>query len=291
MPQPQDDPSGAEAWPEDVQDTQPEHYDGDAGDRIADVLHGCVRGCTRARRHLDTCEDNDACSGCEPRRANHGLLCGPCHNRLAEWLRVAPMQHDLLVVMAAPTLEQILSDEPRGSLDGPPAPLSVHALAAAWDITDMLSGLVDFVCEVHGLTGPPRLRTGDSLVNPRKVSWSESLGEYFWTDPPPRYATARAAKWLTAQMERLEMLETIGDDWDALGLVMSLGHAVAPWRETSARLDGIPCPECHHMSLELFGGTVNVTCTNRKCKTEIAPRRYAIWARMYTEERAERTTA
>lgn len=44
----------------------------------------CASGCI-TYRHLADCTD-DHCSGCEPRWATDGLLCGRCHNRLATLL-------------------------------------------------------------------------------------------------------------------------------------------------------------------------------------------------------------
>ena len=109
----------------------------------------------------------------------------------------------------------------------------------------------------------------------------------------PREDTiASCTSWLVANIERLEWREDISDrvfapadpkrPAQALGDIMSRAHSLAPWRESVARLRGIPCPECHAVALVRFGGDQDVTCL--RCQATMPPQRYGIWTRILADE-------
>lgn len=221
----------------------------------------CARGCKVARRHAADCDGHDArgrdCRGCEPRRAEYGLLCYGCHKRLADMLKTAPGQVALLQTetvkvgsLAHPLKDD--ADSVPGPGDGPDAPYNLAAHDTIVLIGDILLAWVEMLCEDYRLRGPQvfDVQTGST--------------------------------WLLAQLERLEYCDGIGDLWTELAEAMSQAHALAPWREEMQRIRGIPCPSCHRCNLALFGGDEDVTCL--ACGVMVPPARYAIWTRMLADD-------
>lgn len=252
-------------------------------------MSDCARGCRIARKHETDCP-GDACKGCEPREAKHGLLCEGCHLRLVDWLTNAPGQWLLLATTACPSMAQNLkgdADAVRSAQDGAPSPLNIAAASTMTDLTDILSGWVEMVADQHDLHGPVSMMTRNGIENPQgrqlNPRWSFWCKESVWCDPPVRFEIHAACLWLRAQLGRLEVCPGIGDLWDELGEVISQAHCLAPWREEAARLKGIECPCCHAMSLVRFGGDEHVTC--QRCQESIPPERYAIWTRILADER------
>jgi hypothetical protein len=287
----------------------------------------CAHGCLTARKHGTACL-GDECPGCLPRPAEYGHLCYGCHSRLRNLLQNAHGQWALLLATAGKSGEQVLTAEtiakthqqPRTTSDGRfPAPFAkptvgasesepvrIAALAAAQELADWLSEIVEHVVDVHQLRGPRQVRTGEA--DTRRKSWHSvhadgnrasrydplvtrhdghgglEQGQYIWIDPPKQFAVDTAADFLLAWLDRVEALETVADDLDVLAEVMSRAHALAPWREQVARLRGIPCPECHRPTLVRFGGDEDVTCLRGDCRATIGPARYAIWTRMLAEQ-------
>lgn len=279
----------------------------------------CARGCTMHRRHVTDCEDRDACVGCLPRPVEEGRLCYSCHARLREVLRDAPGQYDLLLATVVPSRSQALSARtetaiPDGwrvqttsvdgeSVDPPPArmhaepvrrpsegtiPIRAACLDVATELADTLSEWVERLADDYRSTTPPQALTLAERVDPRRRVWREANdyreAGYVWIDPPASFTVPSACRWLTGHLARLTAQEGIGDDLDAIGQVMGRAHALAPWREVSKPLPGVPCPECHRRSLRQYGGSEDVTCTNVGCKVQIPAARYTIWARMYEED-------
>jgi len=254
------------------------------------VMTGCIRGCVQARQHATDCPDQDACKGCQPREAKHGWLCEGCHIRLLDWLTNAPGQHTLLKITATPSLSQAMQlDAIHASTYGAPTPLNVAAASTMTNLTDILSGWVEMLADQNGMRGPIALMTRNGIENPQgrqlNPRWSFYAGVSVWCDPPVRFEIHAACLWLRAQLERLEDCLGIGDLWDELGEVMSQAHALAPWREESARLRGIECPECHAVALVRYGGDEHVTC--QRCNAHVSPGRYAIWTRELAGIRAQ----
>jgi len=253
-------------------------------------MSDCIRGCTIARKHETDCPDRDACKGCEPREAKHGWLCEGCHLRLLDWLTNAPGQHALLKITATPSLSQAMQpDAIHASTYGAPTPLNIAAASTMTDLTDVLSGWVEMVADQHGMRGPIALLTRNGIENPQgrqlNPRWSHFAGQSVWCDPPIRFEIHAACLWLRGQIERLEACPGIGDLWGELGEVMSQAHCLAPWREESARLKGIECPECHSIALVRYGGDEHVTC--QRCNAHVSPGRYAIWTRELAGVRAQ----
>lgn len=214
----------------------------------------CVRGCTRLRRHLSDCADRDACRGCEPRLADHGNLCWPCHRRFELMLGDCGHVYDWLSANlaagqgAAPTSDFVTGK----SIAGSPAPIKVAIYDVRQHLTDSLAEYVDELCEVERLRGPDR------------------------------HTAQRDSSYLLNMVDRLERLEWVGDWWEHLAELMSQAHALAPWRPEMRRCHGIPCPECEECALVIFGGEQDVTCL--RCRTIIQPERYGIWVRVLLDE-------
>lgn len=183
-------------------------------------------------------------------------------------------------------------------------PVRLAAIDAAQALADWLSEMVERVVATHNLAGPRPLRTGEE--DRREWKWhpvypdgtptyahdpvrtfhgdhgETECGQYVLTDPPEVFAVDTASNFLLAWLDRMEYLETVGDDIEELHEVMSQAHALAPWREQVARLKGIPCPECHRCTLVRYGGDEDVTCL--RCRATMTPARYSIWTRMLAEQ-------
>lgn len=253
----------------------------------------CARGCTYRSRHLPDCDDRDACRGCLPRKAEYGELCYPCHKRLDEMLKHAPEQCHLLRVSAgmakaAPTRGDADLIRGTGELR---TPLQLACVDAETLVSDILAELVEELVRNYQMRGPERMQANVDRDTPGRLkqSWSPSMGEFLWTEPPARFHVDTAAPWLRAQIERLEYVDGIGDTWETLAEAMSQAHALAPWRPEMTRMPKVPCPHCQRTALALFGGDENVTCTS--CGSSFTPGRYSMWARMYEADQVKREGA
>lgn len=270
----------------------------------------CARGCTRARLHVTDC-DRDECGGCLPRDADHGLLCTPCHARLVQWIDAVPAQVHLLRLVVGKASPNSLPDivETNAKIvtawrtnDGQAhpsglyarsttralaedEPVRIGAIDVAQEIEDWVSVQVEAVADAHNAQGPKRALTSHEREHGRhgRWRWSDAAGEHVWHDPPPRFVLGPACQWLAAQVGRLEADPAIGDLWGELASLMSRAHALAPWRQEVAVLDGIECPECHKMGLVRYGGDDFVSCT--KCNAHMDEERYWIWVKILNEER------
>ncbi len=222
---------------------------------MSETTTECARGCTRKNRHLSECE-GDGCKGCEPRRAEHGRLCWPCHRRLELMLTQAEITERWLTgnlgsgIKAAHAKDD--ADRIRSHKE-PPAPLAVAILDARQNLRDRLACWVDDLCEDQNLTGPGR------------------------------HTVEGDAKYLLTWLTTIERFEWIGDWFEELAETMGDAHVVAPWRPEFNRLRAIPCPECHESALGIFGGESDVTCTS--CRAIYTPERYGIWTRVLLHEK------
>ena len=208
----------------------------------------CARGCTQRNQHHTGCDHGDDCAGCLPRPARFGILCHPCHRRLAEWLgdpewRPDPdreghqMPGNGLRTAAAMLRESITGGAVRGAgklaavkADSGKAPLSMAAYAAHRALEDKLSSWLEAWCEHRGLHGPDQ------------------------------FSVDSACSYLTQWLDQLEAWPPVIDLWTELWDVMVDAHAIAPWRAEVRRCDGIDCPRCSRQELVIFGGMVDVTC-------------------------------
>lgn len=223
----------------------------------------CVRGCVRARRHVTDCGDQDTCQGCLPREAEAGsLLCMYCADRLRDWLDTAYgqalMLHAELGGYSGSALRDELESRRGTDANGSPSPMNLSGYVALAELTDVLLGRTKMLCDEYGMAGPEA---------PLDV--------------------AKCATFLRAQVQRLMNSDDICEYFAELGDVMNRCHMIAPWREKVSRVNGIECPACHRCSLVQRGGEENVVCLH--CNEQIPPARYAIWVRILTVERAERT--
>ena len=279
-------------------------------------LRPCVRGCTRARRHVTDCEDRDACDGCFPRPAEHGHLCSNCHDRLVQWLTDVPAQVHLLQAVTGKgspnsvpdiveTNAKIVTTWRTDSGQGYPSglyakhtphavaegePVRLAAIDTAQEIEDWVGVQIEQVVQRHAAAGPvPALTTYERREGRhgrvRLAMRETDQAEYAWTPPPPRYILAPGVRWLLAQVGRFEYDPGIGDLYGELGEMMSRAHALAPWRKECAVLDGIECPECHRMSLVRYGGDDFVSCTSVTCGAHIHEDRYWVWVKILSDER------
>lgn len=121
----------------------------------------CVTGCKRRDRHLLGCpcagehdvEHDDHCRGCEPRRADHGNLCVPCHKHLSDSVLGAPALIAHLRAQVAPATSSDGGEHVGGTKE-PPAPLSVPAVDAADELHATLVSWALEAAEQRGLPGP-----------------------------------------------------------------------------------------------------------------------------------------
>lgn len=234
----------------------------------------CIRGCTVARRHLSGCPDQEACRGCQPRTAEHGQLCYPCHSRLVQLLEVAPGQVTLLRVMVGLAGEVEMSSP------------TVARLGTGWRVDSDAPWAMLYAKAVnHGGAASEPLRVTcidlEREIEDRIAAWVMTvLVDYAMNDIEA--GVKAGAAFLLRQVERLEAREAIGDEAEEFFDIMSRAHSAAPWRDEPARLRGIPCPECTATTLAMFGGDSDVTCI--RCKATMPHSRYLIWARILADE-------
>ncbi len=219
------------------------------------ITAACARGCTIARQHKSECEhtDDGKCRGCLPRRADHGLLCWPCHRRLDLTLHDAPTVDAWLTAnLGTGEGARVREDYERSATDGAPVPIKVAVYDQRQVLRDHYAAWTDELCETENLTGPKR------------------------------HTVATDAPFLHAWLGRIEAWDTIADYWEYLHGEVSIAHALAPWRPALRHCRGIPCPECEETQLVLFGGESDVTCL--ACRTMITPDRYLLWTRIAAGE-------
>lgn len=111
-------------------------------------------------------------------------------------------------------------------------------------------------------------------------------GQYVWTDPPTRFEVTDACRWLRENLPRLEHQPGIGDDLEHLSDVMARAHSLAPWRSPSQPMHGVPCPQCHRMSLRFFPDSAMAKCQATMCGKAYQWARIAIWTRVLEDDRA-----
>lgn len=213
----------------------------------------CLLGCLEPRAHAPGCP-GDGCRGCKPAEARHGRVCWNCHRRLELMLTDAPTVVDWLRAhLARGTAQPAQNDaELRRGGDRSPVPLdlAIFDLVDVWEVA--LPGWTENLCTDAGLSGPDQLD-------------ERSCGRFLLT----WLSTVETMGWVEYLIEELTWLTRDS-------------HAVAPWRPTMKRVDGVPCPRCHSTSLVVFGGESDVTCLD--CRETIPEKRYGIWTRIAAEE-------
>ncbi|MGO4984838.1 hypothetical protein [Collinsella sp. Sow4_E3] len=208
----------------------------------------CASGCI-TYRHLADCTD-DHCSGCEPRWATDGLLCGRCHNRLATLLSGPNDPESIAGVCAwlADNLGQHLRSpsgkgeaRPGGDSDGQFARV-FNALSAAQIV--LASWARDWA-DHSNLTGP-------SDTNPATV-----------------------AAWLRPWLPTLCRWEPVAVMLDELADARRDAHTACPWRSQPRVCAGVACPHCHDTALVIPAGETDTHCRN--CGLIVPERDYARW--------------
>ncbi len=246
-------------------------------------------------------------------------------------LRHAPGQVALLRASTEPSRIPAVSPQPKHGKVGPRLSDSLpHYIAAAQaamsatdreairlacldvacEVEDVLSAIVEALCEDYQATGPALLQSAAERDDPRVLKWHPVYpdgrptcrwepvvtrhgqdgevvaGQYVWTDPPRRFEIGGACRWLREQLPRLEHQPGVGDDLEVLSDVMMRAHSLAPWRAPSAPMRGIPCPQCHRMSLHFFPDSAMAKCQARMCGKAYPWARIAIWTRVLEDDRA-----
>lgn len=226
---------------------------------MAETITYCARGCVRARRHATTCTDT-TCKGCQPRQAQHGRLCWPCHRHLELMLTDAPaIVAWLNAHLARGTGGKARNDaEMRRGTTAPPAPadLDVIELTDTWHAS--LWGWATELADEHQLQRP---------------------------DSNPADCATFLRRWLTT----VETSAWVDDLYDELVWLTRDSHNHTPWAPEVRRVHGIPCPECHTCALVVYGGQSDVTC--QECRLVIPEARYGIWTRMLADEHRATATA
>ena len=233
----------------------------------------CLRGCTVGDQHLDDCEVED-CPGCQPRRAVRGRLCAHCAHHLEDWLsndmpepdwhqqpadQRRPIRASLAyAVQCVDTaidrgIPGIAYDGDRvGTTKAPPAPVNLARLDVLRDIDDTMSSWLEAWCAHRGLRGPDT------------------------------YELTYACRYLDSWIDELAAWEPVRDMWDEIRMLMSRAHALAPWRQLVKVCDGVPCPDCGHTRLVVYGGDDLITC--RRCGATLHRDEYTRWVRVIADE-------
>ncbi|BDZ40806.1 hypothetical protein GCM10025865_01050 [Paraoerskovia sediminicola] len=203
----------------------------------------CASGCTRRDDHLPTCEGE--CKGCQPRPAEHGILCQWCYQRLAE----AVTHTEQLAAHLYETARLLVISGTAYSEDTPTAgePSERLILHPAWLAADELeSDVASWVLLVLEEHDPPLL--GPVASKQTNVAWLENRLEW-----------CSRQEW--APDMRRELCSTIA----TLTARWPTEDSVQPPRS----LD-VPCPLCEQVSLvyappSFAGQPFAVGCQNPDC--------------------------
>lgn len=201
---------------------------------MAEEITYCVRGCTDG--HLSDCTEPD-CRGCQPRLAELGLLCRPCHNHL--------------VSLAGPTVP--IEDAETGA--------ESVATITAWLATNLgqhLRGRSDNGgARVESMDRTVDVAVAMSDLQIKLCEWAASFaGRDRLDDTDPDNVAQQLRRWLWG----LARWEPVGEMIDDLREAIDQAHAVAPWRPRDRRCIGVACPTCRHKTLRIPAGEIDVRC-------------------------------
>lgn len=233
----------------------------------------CVRGCTSWGRHLSTCEgtDEQPCRGCQPRRASHGHLCHPCHNRILEWMDTRHLHRLIygevhpannirwamhwlelnLGAGGAPATNNTKIRHTKASSGTEPLNLARHEHIA--DGNAKITGWVDWLRDSRGLTSNPTTTIGRLQL---LTAWLDHIEDH---------------------PEAIDAMHSELNDW------MRDAHALAPWRAERRTIHGAECTDCGRRTIVRYGGEDRYTCTT--CRANYDSEQYRRW------EYRERETA
>jgi hypothetical protein len=233
----------------------------------------CVRGCVIPFAHVppctctSTCDTTGAhaaahCTGCQPRPAEHGLICRGDDRRARDHLgeREAPEgPHGLAwaydhLVHAHPYVATPAPAEGGGKrrITDPEAERLSAVVALRADMHEWAVDTARRIADRHHLAGPD--------LSARAVR--DRAAE--------RLDVMRAAAWLLRNIDALEADPIIVFRLPELADLMSSAHALAPWRPAPTLIDGVPC-RCRALSLHHHGDEVKCwTCARSYTLDEYA---------------------
>lgn len=190
----------------------------------------CVTGCTLRDQHHDDCT-HEACRGCLPRAADHGLLCARCFGALLDGLALVPVMLDHLTVMgrlAGDAHAKPLTDDP--PTHGDPAHGTV--LPAATLAADELRRLVAAWADVARETHPANLR------GHRARPWHGDAATWLLSHA----AWAARQDWVDdLRTELAQTLATLRARWPLPDDV-----------EHDRAVPAVPCPRCDVVALRYY---------------------------------------
>jgi hypothetical protein len=247
----------------------------------------CARGCTVRDRHLSTCPEQDPawpeCTGCQPRGAETGQLCGLCLGRITRALLDAPHLVRWLRANVAPGAP---ADAPRVTLTREaPAPLSI---AAVDDIDAVFAALANGItryCGATGLTGP-RLTGARAVADTNGGSRVNGVR----SDVPDAQAVGQLAAWALDHLDGI-VSQTWAPTWhDDVTVIVRTANKRWP-RHDPARKLPIPCPSCDRVMLFMHppvaaGHPTTVTCHASDCARVLTEADYWLRAQTLYSERA-----
>lgn len=205
----------------------------------------CARGCTRWNRHLETCTHtdlhtndcnhvgcrgchDDLCNGCEPRWAEHGLLCTRCYTKLTELLAPAddtPESIASICTWLATNLGQHLRS-PQGatSRSANPGDGPITVMVALSDLQIALVELArNWIDESHHLSSCPDLHLA---ADRRRCTGCNPSPLRPLRTTAPQAVAAR----LRPMAGLLAAWAPIIDNLDHFLELRAKAHAAAPWR-------------------------------------------------------------
>lgn len=188
----------------------------------------CASECIRPHAHTERCPA--VCAVTEPVPAEHGLLCGRCHRRLADCLgareglgQPGRESHGLAWIWENLTAAHPIVASSSGgipgprAIDDPEAERMVAVVSLRADIRNVLLSWCMDIADRTGLAGPV-------------VGFEES-----------RIKVLRAQAWLLANLPSLEACPGAPDAVRELTELHSRGHAMNPWRQSPTRVEWLPC--------------------------------------------------
>lgn len=217
---------------------------------MSDDIAYCTRGCLRWDRHLPTCAKtdlhaddcdqvgcrgchDDLCNGCEPRHAEHGILCRNCYRKLETLLAPADNRESIAGVCAwlSDNLGQHIASKaaaPTGRSANP----GERLVTIMVPLRDLQVSLIEFAGE---------------FISDRGMTPLE--------DTDPAHVADRLRPWL----DTLAAWEPIGDTLEHFIALRAQAHGICPWRgrhpdasdEAAVLLWGIP-PETTDQICERF---------------------------------------
>jgi hypothetical protein len=205
-----------------------------------------IRSCTVPDKHTDYCPGSD-CTGCLPRRAEHGILCWSCWQKTRDAVQIAP---DMIThLRSVERAQQFDSAGVRASSTW------VIPIPQTWRLADELLMLL-------GAPAPGFPSTAD-------VDEVQAITEE-WAHPD-------ADLWVSS--------EHGAEDAIRFYRLMQTALAQHPMAEYEHRIRNIRCAACKELTLLWkpplsFEDDVRVVCENPACRAEITHDRFQTLAQL-----------